>query len=879
MSCMEVTSIFIEKKTTPNISNNRAYKHAPVSKNIKMKSRIIYSLLLLLLHISVFAREDAAIEGANSGSINGRITDKADTTAIVGATVYIPDLRVGTTTDVNGAFHIDDLPKGTYLIQISNVGYATLNQKVNTQTAANLEIQLSQSRIEAGEVVITGVSKATEIKRDPVPMLAVGKAYIQEHAAAGNVIDQIANLPGVSAVSTGPNVSKPFIRGLGYNRVVTAQDGIRQEGQQWGDEHGIEVDQNSIDRVEVIKGPASLSFGPDAIGGVVNLITPSPLAEGNIAGALTGVYGTNNGLMNGSLKLQGNNNGFVWGAVLSSKQAKNYQNDRDGRVYGTNFKEKDARVMFGLNKSWGYSHFNVSMFDDKQAIPDGSRDSLTRKFTRQITEEDEERPIVPQSDLNSYALPTLHQRVQLYRIYNNSSFHLGNGNLLLNLGYQYSHRREYTHPTQPDIPGLNLELSSYTYDAKYNFNIGDGYETTVGINGMYQNNVLGNSTSFPIPAYTQFDIGPFIVVKKNFGKLDVSAGARYDTRSFNGKAAYVDNTDETFPSLYTGPSPETAPNVSQQFPALKKTFSGASGSAGASYNFSEKFLVKANIATGFRSPSIAELSANGPDPGSQIYHVGNSDFKPEYSVQGDVGAFLTLPNVTASAELFANNIENYIFQQQVVDANGVPVLVDANGTESPNGIYNKFTFVQTKARILGGEFNLDIHPLPWLHFENSLALTYGTNLGSGGAVPDSLKYLPFIPPVHTHSELRADYDKGFGRFKHVYAFAGFDHFAAQDRYFSAYGTETYTAGYNLLSAGIGGALVNKAGKKLLELYVEGTNLGNTNYQSNMSRLKYFDNPSVPAGVQPGIFNMGRNISFRLVVPFGFSTNKEKGAHS
>ncbi|MFS2122275.1 TonB-dependent receptor plug domain-containing protein, partial [Kosakonia cowanii] len=87
--------------------------------------------------------------------------------------------------------------------------------------------------------------------------------------------------------------SKPFIHGLGYNRVITLQDGIRQEGQQWGDEHGIEVDQNSIDRVEVIKGPASLTYGSDAIGGVVNLITPAPVPEGKILGSVQGLYGTN----------------------------------------------------------------------------------------------------------------------------------------------------------------------------------------------------------------------------------------------------------------------------------------------------------------------------------------------------------------------------------------------------------------------------------------------------------------------------------------------------------------------------------------------------------------------------------------------------------
>lgn len=830
-----------------------------------MKIKLFYCFLSLFISFSAFS--DAATKNKTADDVisdlTGTVTDKADGKPIPGATISIPDLKKGTVTDQNGKYTISQLPKGVYLVQVTFIGYAAFNQRVDFARTAVLDVQLHTSSIETSEVVITGVSKATEIKRDPIPMAAVGKTYIDQHSASGNVIDEIATLPGVSAVTTGPNVSKPFIHGLGYNRVVTLQDGIRQEGQQWGDEHGIEVDQNSIDRIEVIKGPASLSYGSDAIGGVVNLISPPPVPDGKILGSFTGDYGTNNGLLNGSFRLQGNKNGLVWGTILSAKEAKDYQNRHDGRVYATGYQEKDARAMIGLSKSWGYSYLNASIFDDLQDIPDGSRDSISRKFTRQVTEDDLSRPIVSPSELNSYGIPVLHQHVQLYRIYDNSNFVLGNGNLAVNLGYQFSHRREYTHPTEPDVPGLNLHLQTYTYDVKYNFDMGKDYETTFGLNGQYQNNTIGGATDFPIPAYHQFDIGPFFIVKKSFGKLDLEGGARYDSRSFSGQAAYIDTAGK-FPQLYTPGNGATPPTVIQQFSALNKTFSGVTGSFGATYNFSDAFLIKANIARGFRAPSIAELSANGPDPGSQIYHVGNSNFKPEFNVQEDAGVFLTLPNFSASVELFNNNIQNYIYQQQLLNTDGTP----ARNPSFP--LYSIFTYVQSKARINGGEFTFDLHPVAWLHFENSLSLTYGQNLGNGGPVADSLKYLPFIPPLHTHSELRGTFAKGFGSLRSVYGFVGFDHYSAQDRFFAAYGTETYTAGYNLLSAGFGANLVNSAGNTVLKLFVEGTNLANVNYQSNMSRLKYFDNPNVPAGVQPGIFNMGRNISVKVVVPFDLS---------
>jgi len=827
----------------------------------------IFSLLYILC-LAVFAK--AATGDPPTGTLTGTVTDKADGSPMPGVNVFIPDLKNGTSTNEKGQYTLSNIPNGVHIVQYSFVGYGTITRTVDFSKSAVIDIQLQTSSIETSEVVVTGVSKATEIKRNPVPMLAVGKAFLEERSASGNVIDEIATLPGVSAVTTGPNISKPIIHGLGYNRVITLMDGIRQEGQQWGDEHGIEVDQNSIDRVEVIKGPASLTYGSDAIGGVVNLISPQAVPEGKILGSVQGIYGSNNGLLNGSFRLYGNNNGWTWGTIISAKEAKDYQNQHDGRVWATNFQEKDARATVGLNKSWGYSHLTASVFDDLQAIPDGSRDSVTRQFTKQITEADVFRPIVSAAELNSYGIPVLHQHVQLYRIYDNSNFNIGDANLVVNLGYQYSHRREFTHPEDADIPGLNLELTTYTYDFKYIFNIADTYETTIGLNGMYQSNALGYSTDFPIPAYHQFDIGPFVAVKKTFGKLDLSGGVREDSRSFNGQAAYINNST-TFPTLYTGSNPGTTPNVTQQFAALNKTFTGASGSFGATYNISDAFLLKGNIARGFRAPSIAELSANGPDPGSQIYHVGNSSFKPEFSTQEDIGAFLTLPNVSASVELFTNNIQNYIFQEQILDAAGNAVRVDADGTADPNGPYSKFTYVQSKARIAGGELSLDIHPAPWLHFENAMSLTYGTNLGTGAKVPDSLKYLPFIPPLHTHSELRVNFKKSTKTLKNLYAFAGFDHYDAQNRFFAAYGTETYTAGYNLLSAGFGGNVYNSAGKNIFNVFIEGTNLANVNYQSNMSRLKYFDNANPgPAVTTPGIFNMGRNISFKIVVPFDVS---------
>jgi len=423
-----------------------------------MKASIYIILLLTFFTSATFA-------GVGKTSLSGKVTDKVTGETIPGVTIYIPDLKTGAVTAIDGTYKIDNLPQTKVLVQITYLGYKTIIETIDLKVTTTKDFALETSAKEIREVVITGNSKATEMRKNPIPIVAIDKKEMNQNIST-NAIDAIAKLPGVNTVTTGPNVSKPFIRGLGYNRILTLSDGIRQEGQQWGDEHGIEVDEYSIDRIEVVKGPASLTYGSDALAGVVNLLPASPVPDGVIRGSALGNYQSNNGLFGWSAALAGNNKGFVWDYRLSRKQATNYQNPVDGRVYGTSFQETDGSAMLGLNKSWGYSHLKFTVFDGLQSIPDGSRDSLSRKFTKQITEADTLRTIVSDNELKSYTIPVLHQRVQHYKVYSSSNFIIGNGKLSLNLGYQQNVRREFSHPENTDIAGLYLLLQSYTYNIK-----------------------------------------------------------------------------------------------------------------------------------------------------------------------------------------------------------------------------------------------------------------------------------------------------------------------------------------------------------------------------------------------------------------------------
>ena len=303
---------------------------------------------------------------------------------------------------------------------------------------------------------------------------------------------------------------------------------------------------------------------------------------------------------------------------------------------------------------------------------------------------------------------------------------------------------------------------------------------------MTQNN-KNKGTEFIIPDYNQFDVGPFLFVKKSTGKLDVSAGVRFDSRFFNNNEMLVATNPVTGFDMQV--SPFSSLPRSQPFTRFKHTFSGLSGSFGATYRFSDKLVLKANIARGFRAPNIAEISSNGVHPGTNLYQIGNNAFKPEFSLQEDIGIFYNYNHMKASLELFNTNIDNYIFNQRVVNHLGQDsVIIKGNQT---------FKFVQSRAHLYGGEASIDIHPHPldWLHFENSISVIYAVNQGVPGvSISSDAKYLPFIPPLHTHSELRADIKQKFRYASSLYANVEMDWNARQKRVYSADNTETETPG-------------------------------------------------------------------------------------
>lgn len=654
--------------------------------------------------------------------------------------------------------------------------------------------------LKLNELVVTGITGDTKLKNSTAPISIISGKELRQTSST-NIIDAIAHQPGVSQITTGSGISKPIIRGLGYNRIIVMNEGIRQEGQQWGDEHGIEIDPQNVNSVEILKGPASLMYGSDAMAGVLILHGSPTQAEGEMKASVSSEYQTNNGLFDYSLNYAGNQKGFVWDARFTDKHAHAYKNKYDGYVPGSQFSERAGRLMLGINKLWGYSHLTWTAFHQTPSIVEGERDENTGKLE---TNSD---------DLKSYSKALPFQQIKHYKAVWDNSLSLSKGWLKAIIGYQQNRRQEFEEDAHEYE--LFFKLHTLTYDLRYLTQEFDGWKISGGINGMWQQSQnLGEETL--IPAYKLFDVGAYATVSKSLNNLTLNGGLRFDNRHLDFHS---------------------------------RDFSGGTGSIGAVWNASKHLNVRLNLARGFRAPNMSELGSDGIHEGTLRYEIGNHDLKPEYSWQADLGLDFTSQYVSAQVALFANRIENYIFAQRIQQ-----VMEEG---------FRTYQYTQGDARLLGFEAGIDFHPIHSIHFQNTFSFVDARQLH----VDADAKYLPMTPAPRWTSEIKYEISHhGHKTLNNAYVALGLECNFAQNHYYKVDATETRTPAYTLLSLSAGTDL-NIHKKKVAELYVTANNLLNTAYQNHLNRLKYCDINNATG--RQGIYNMGRNIVFKVIVPIIF----------
>ncbi len=742
-----------------------------------------------------------------AGSVSGIITDAKTGNKLPGGIITIPQLRLSATADAAGKFSFSSLPsKGRYVVEARYSGYKTQVKTVDLAIGADLNFALEPSIVEIREVVITGTPITSSNKSNSTSASSVSREDLLTPST--NLIDALARqVPGMSQITTGGAISKPVIRGLSYNRVVTLSNGVKQQGQQWGDEHGIEIDQNQADRVEVLRGAASLLYGSDAIGGVINVLDPLVPSSGKIKGEFLSSYATNNGLTNTSFMLSGNNNGFVWRGRGS------YQNARDFKTpagYYTNsgFNTTSFSGMLGLNKEWGYSHLNFSYLKNNIGFNEAEPgDPLYTNIA------------------GGRKLDFPRQDIRHYKVALNNNFIIGNNTLKLDLGYQKNQRREL----ESADPALFFDLNTFSADAKYYLAEVNGWQPIIGLSASNESS-KNKGYEYLIPEYDQTSVGAFAYVKKSWEKNTFNAGIRFDHVNNDGKQLFVDGNE--------------------QFTGFKNRFSNVSGALGYTHSFSESITFKANAGSAFRAPNPAELGSNGAHEGTIRYEIGNPNLKPERSYQADATLDFDGKAISGSIGVYQNYINNYIY------ASAVPgEQITETDEEGNTQNFDVYRYGQVNANLYGVEGSLNLHPAEFLHFDNTFSYTHAQNKTFD-------RPLALIPAGTIRNTLR--FEPKVGGLNNFFVSVGLDNFFSQNRIDPTF--ETAAGGYTLLNAGIGATF--NMGKQAFKLAVSGNNLTNRRYYDALNRLRpgrlALTDPTF------GVYNPGRNITFSLFVPLNIN---------
>lgn len=788
----------------------------------------------------------------SAATLFGRVTDTTGQ-PLPFAVVRIPDLRQAAFADTNGFYELRNLPEGIFLVSVHMTGYQAQSRQVNLQQRTEANFQMALAVLEQQEIVVTGLSLSTLRNRNPAPLQSISMQQLQEQAGT-NIVDALTTLPGVQQISTGPAISKPVIRGLSHNRVLTLTDGVRQEGQQWGDEHGIEVDDYNLGRVEVVKGPASLAYGSDALAGVINIISEPPVPTGTVLGEAVANYQTNSGQAALHLQLAGHQKALYWQVFGTGKQAHDYQNAADGFVHNTRFSGGNYGFVAGLNREQFSSRLSFSSFNQWLGIATGTRDTATGSFLQPVLVNGDEawQPVGP-GEGRSYRKSLPYQKINHLKLaWENTLFLKNSRRLSLTLAAQQNHRREYEELHEPDVPALDLQLRSFTWQLSYQMPFSKGWHLALGASGMQQGN-LNQGEEFLIPDYHLLDGGVYAVLRKEWSDWLLSGGFRMDARRLSADALWLDEEGHR-----TAPG---QPGGEVLFNHFRSSWLAPSGSIGLSYQAGRHTTLKLNVATGYRAPNIAELSANGVHEGAIRYEYGHPGLKAERSVQADLGLHFQSEHLLLDAAVFYNHISNFIFLRKLRNGAGLDSIPETHNGNS----YPAFVYDATNARLMGGELYADFHPHPldWLHLEAAFSYVNGQHLQGR----DSMQYLPYMPPTRLTLALRAS-KKTLGPWlQNLYFRLAADRYFAKENVFSAYGTEDASPGYTLFGASLGADVHNRKGHKLFSLGIAAENLTDKIYQYHLSRLRFADENTVTG--RRGIFGMGRNISVFLKVPFQF----------
>ncbi len=617
----------------------------------------------MLCLLAVFFLYSAAIA---QNSLTGSITSKNKNDAVM-ATIYIPQLEKGTAADFDGNYKLKNIPDGNYNVVFSSLGYATISKKFNFSNNQTIteNLQMEESAVEMEEVIVSTPFHRLQSEN----VMKVDRVSIDNLNSSGAVTlaDGIKNIAGVDLITTGTGIGKPVIRGLSSNRVLTYTQGVRLENQQFGDEHGLGINEAGVESVEVIKGPASLLYGSDALGGVLYLNPEKFAISGETHGDLSSTYFSNTLGTSTNLGVKTSGEKLKFLARGSHSSFSDYETGANYSVTNSRFNEKDLKTgvqymgtKFKSTIRYNYNRSNIGIAEE-------------------IVEQTRSKELVlPFQEIDNHILS-----------FDNTVF-FEKSSLDIKAGYLFNDRREFE--DDPAMAALRLKLRTFNYDVKYNLPEFGKLETIIGLQGMFQNN-KNEGEEILIPDANTTDVGLLATSHYHLEKVDFQAGIRFDSRKIESEAA-------------------RNPSDTDFIPRLNKTFTSFTAALGAKMDFVENLSARVNLASGFRAPNLAELTSNGIHEGTNRYERGNQNLSNEQNFQADVSLEYRNKHIEFFANGFYNAVNNYIF---------------ISPTDEMIGDTPVYDYLQNNASLYGGEFGFHLHPHPldWLHFESSFETVTG----------------------------------------------------------------------------------------------------------------------------------------------------------
>ncbi|MCD4793233.1 MAG: TonB-dependent receptor [Bacteroidales bacterium] len=741
---------------------------------MKLKYKISIILIILLSIINQ--------QGFTQNIIKGKVTDKTTNEAMPFADVYIPEHNKGTLTDEKGEFILTNLPKGEFKIRFSYVGYKTV---IKTGFAENketiLNIEMETAVLQAEEVVISGGTYSTQHENAVKIELIKSK----EIASAGTptFIEALAGMPGIDMIAKGTGVAKPVIRGLSGTNILMLNNGVKMENFQFSENHPFIIDEFGIDRIEIIKGPASLLYGSDAVGGVINVIKEKPAPTGKILGDYNMQYHSNTQGVVSNLGIKGSSESIFWGLRGGIKNHTDYRDGNDDYIPNTRFNEYSFKANVGINKSFGLFRLYYDYNQPKLGMCVGDAVPL-------ITENGRENKFWYQ-DLTNHIISA--GNTLFFRKYK----------LDLNASYQMNNRKLQTDENMPFFKMVDMDMNTFSYEVKTYLPSTVNSEYIVGLQGADKTNRNNEAPNHILPDADVNDFSVFGLAQYTFfKKLKTQAGIRYDTRSVSTEA----ETNKV---------------------AVNTDYGNMSASLGSTYKVNKNILLRINFASAYRTPNIAELTQNGLH--GARYEQGNPDLKSQRSYEADLSTHFHSKYLMVDVSGFYNSIYDYIFIAPTDD--------------TITGGDKIYRYSQTNAEIYGGELAVDVLPFKWLNFKTSCAYLIGKQ--------DDGNYLPFIPQNKLRFEIKFQ--------KQKFSFLNNTFFKIGGLYAAKHNNpamfETETDNYFILNAGTGADI--KCANQTVSLSVQANNLLNETYTDHLSTLKGM-----------GCYNIGRNISINLKIPFG-----------